>query len=569
MSATLSSLRAEDYAALEHESWIDSATAEAFGLYRVSSAEGAELVGRSDREDYAGIAFPVYDPGRSGPREYFLRRDHPPMENGKPKGKYLAPPGRCNRLLFGPGESEDALTDAEQLIIITEGLKKLVVAYRLARHNSERPRFLPCALNGVYGYRGVIGKTTDASGARVDEKGVIPDFDRINWDGRKVVIIFDSDVATNPMVAAALRGLLKELKSRGARAVALDLPTLEGLSKTGFDDFLAQQGPDEALSLIQTALISAEQATTKPVIDLSKALVSYTDLLKMELPERPRYISWLPAAGNVMVFGPRGVGKTFFQLAITVSLVCGTPLFGWKIEQAVGVLYIDGEMSVKELRDRLTFLMNDHPVAPLQFLTSELVYQRCEGRDLILTAEAMRHEVIRILDAHPGIKVLILDNISCLFSGINEDSKQDWEPINAWLIRLRHRGLTTVLVHHSGKSGQQRGTSGREDSLDTVIQLSPPAGHDPSKGCHFELNFTKCRSVQGDDVKPLDVHLQTVNEKTQWSVQPVEVSTLDRARQLVKEGVNGPTELAEELKINKGYASRILKKLKDEGAHVA
>ena len=44
----------------------------------------------------------------------------------------------------------------------------------------------------------------------------------------------------------------------------------------------------------------------------------------------------------------------------------------------------------------------------------------------------------------------------------------------------------------------------------------------------------------------------------------MEVSKLDRARQLVAEGVTGPTELSEELGINKGYASRLLKKLKEE-----
>lgn len=568
MSLTTRSLSVVDCKALERDSWIDSNTAEAFGLYRVSSADGAELVGRIDREDYAGIVFPIYWPGSSNPREYFLRRDHPPIEGGKPKGKYLAPPSRGNYLLFGP-EAADVLNDTGCPIVLVEGHKKLLAAYRLARHNSEHPRFLTCAISGVWNWKGTTGKTTDATGARVDEKGPIPDLNRITWARRDVVVIFDSDCATNGKVAAARRGLIAELKKRGARAVALDLPELDNLDKTGFDDFLAQRGPEEAFDLIQQALTSAELATAKPPLDLSKALVSFGDLLAMELPERPHYISWMPAAGNIMVFGPRGVGKTFFQLAITAALVSGTPLFGWKIDLAVGVLYIDGEMSIKELRERLTSLMNDPPVAPLQFLTSELVYQRCDGRDLILTAEAMRQEVVKILDAHPEIKVMILDNISCLFSGINEDSKQDWEPINAWLIRLRHRGLTTVLVHHAGKSGQQRGTSGREDSLDTVIQLSLPAGYDPRDGCHFELNFTKCRSVQGDDVRPLDVHLQAVNGVSQWSVQPVEVSTLDRARKLLAEGVTGPTELAEELGINKGYASRILKKLKAEGAYVA
>ena len=300
-------------------------------------------------------------------------------------------------------------------------------------------------------------------------------------------------------------------------------------------------------------------------LDLSKALVSYADLLTLELSERPRYLPWLPAAGNVMVFGPRGVGKTFFQLALTASLVSGTDLWGWKVEQPVGVLYIDGEMNIKELRDRITALMNVPPSAPLEFLTSQMVFERCDGSDLILTSDAMRQEVVKILDIHTGIKVLILDNISCLFTGLNEDSKSDWERIAAWLVRLRHRGLTIVLVHHAGKSGQQRGTSGREDSLDTVIQLSPPAGYDPRDGCHFELHFTKCRSVQGDAVRPLDVHLQTINGVSQWCVKPVEVSKLDLARRLVAEGVSGPSDLAEELRVTKGYASKLIKQLKHEG----
>lgn len=243
--------------------------------------------------------------------------------------------------------------------------------------------------------------------------------------------------------------------------------------------------------------------TENPVPNLAKALVSYPDLLALKIPARPRHLPWLPEGGNVMVYGSRGVGKTFFQLALAVALTTGKDLWKWKCPAPVGVLYVDGEMQLDELRNRITALSETPPTAPLEFLTSQLVYQRCDGKDLVLTSEAMRQEIVTILDARPDIRVVILDNISCLFSGINEDSKQDWEPITAWLIRLRHRGLATVLVHHAGKGGQQRGTSGREDSLDTVIQLAKPTGADARDGCHFELTFTKCRSVTGDDVASL------------------------------------------------------------------
>lgn len=301
-------------------------------------------------------------------------------------------------------------------------------------------------------------------------------------------------------------------------------------------------------------------------VDLSAALVSYTDLLSLQLSERPRYLPWLPEGGNVMVYGPRGVGKTFFQLALAVALTTGRNLWGWQCSGPVGVLYVDGEMHLDELRQRTTALMDLPPEASLEFLTSQLVYERCGKKDLVLSSEAMRQEVVNILNARPDIRVMILDNISCLFSGINEDSKQDWEPINAWLIRLRHRGLATVLVHHAGKGGQQRGTSGREDSLDTVIHLSKPMGVDAREGCHFELSFTKCRSVTGEPVAPLDVRLETVNERLQWKWQALEVSKLDEARKLVAEGVSGNKELAEELGVSPGYASKLLKRLRAEVA---
>src|SRR5262245_14923002 len=100
--ATRAALSSADCTALEQASWIDPAIAQAFGLSRGSSDEGAELVGRRDGEDYAGIAFPTFWPGEDRPREVYLRRDHPPLEshNGtlKPTQKYLAPPGRGNRL---------------------------------------------------------------------------------------------------------------------------------------------------------------------------------------------------------------------------------------------------------------------------------------------------------------------------------------------------------------------------------------------------------------------------------------------------------------------------------------
>jgi putative DNA primase/helicase len=169
----------------------------------------------------------------------------------------------------------------------------------------------------------------------------------------------------------------------------------------------------------------------------------------------------------------------------------------------------------------------------------------------------MRNAIGAILDVHPEIRVVILDNISCLFSGISEDSKQDWEPFNAWLVRLRHRGLSVVLVHHAGKTAQQRGTSGREDILDTVIALSWPPNYDPREGCHFHLKFTKTRSIKGEAVKALDVRLEDVDTNTlTWTVAALEDSLKTQIRRLLDEGLS-PTEIVKELNADASYVYRI------------
>lgn len=316
----------------------------------------------------------------------------------------------------------------------------------------------------------------------------------------------------------------------------------------------------QSLTKLAHASLNGEEQPT----GLVSALLEYATLVTLDLPTRKHYLPWLPAGGNVMVVGWRGVGKTWFQLGLAASLVTGTPFLKWMITDPVGVLYIDGEMQLGELRSRMTDLLPFPPKAPLHFLSSEMVYHQLK-RDLILSSEAVRDEILAILDVHPDIRVLILDNVSALFSGIDEDKKRDWEPIAGWLIRLRHRGLATVLVHHAGKGGQQRGTSGREDALDTVIHLDRPSTYEANEGCHFEVKFEKCRSVKGDDVGPLDVRLIDTGKPLTWAYERLEKSKEEQVRELLKDGLTSNAEIAEALGITRTYAWKLKKKIEKEG----
>jgi hypothetical protein len=249
-------LTGNDLATLD-KSYITPDLAKQAGIFRVDSHEGAELVGRNGRGDYSGIVFPYRWPGEENPREYRLRRDHPDMERDskgelKPKQKYLSAPGAGNKLYFPPGVNPTDLQNVDLPVVLVEGEKKALAIKRLCDEGYLSS--LSIAIPGVWNWRGTIGKTVDEKGARCDEKGPIPDLDRIAWHGRTVYIFFDVNVDSNDSVKNARRNLTYELQRRGAKVHHVKwTKKIEGIN--GPDDLLALDGygPAFVATMIQAA----------------------------------------------------------------------------------------------------------------------------------------------------------------------------------------------------------------------------------------------------------------------------------------------------------------------------
>jgi putative DNA primase/helicase len=72
---------------------------------------------------------------------------------------------------------------------------------------------------------------------------------------------------------------------------------------------------------------------------------------------------------------------------------------------------------------------------------------------------------------------------------------------------LRRQDKSVLLVHHDGKGGGQRGTSRKEDVLDTVIGLRKPPDYKSDQGARFEVHFEKSRGFYGPDAESFEAHL--------------------------------------------------------------
>lgn len=230
------------------------------GVRRVSHDEARDLCGiRYKSEHLEGVAFPYLDPNDDRIVTWRVRRDHPEIDSdGTPIAKYVSPPDR-KHLYFPPGAFPQ-LADTSAPVIVVES-EKAVLAIAAARlRTNQKPWPLPIAIGGCWGFRAVIGKATGENGARVDQKGPLPDFDRVTWTGRDTIILFDANAATNDKVQAAQRALAAELTRRGAKVRIAELPVEDGIN--GPDDYIGTHG-DAALFALLDAAKPAGTKTTK------------------------------------------------------------------------------------------------------------------------------------------------------------------------------------------------------------------------------------------------------------------------------------------------------------------
>jgi putative DNA primase/helicase len=224
------------------------------------------------------------------------------------------------------------------------------------------------------------------------------------------------------------------------------------------------------------------------------------------------------------------------------------------------VLLLDGEMPEADLRARL---MNVAAAAerPVERGAFEIVAADRVKRGIgNLGSPAVQAELDPWLE---GIELLILDNLSSLTVGLRENDSDAWSPIQQWLLQLRRRGLSVLIVHHAGKTGGQRGTSRREDVLDTSFCLRRPSDHSAAEGARFEVHIEKARGIHGELVLPFEARLETGDGKNAWSMKDVEDADRLRVAALPATGMT-VREIAEEIGIGKSVVHRMEQRIERE-----
>jgi P4 family phage/plasmid primase-like protien len=160
-----------------------------------------------------------------------LKLDCPRTRDGR-KIKYESPAGSTPHV-YVPAGTVDHLQRPESRLLFVEGEKKSLAADQFG---------FPCiGLVGVFGWK-----------PKKAER-LLPELEIVEWNGRDVLIVFDSDVSRKPEVADASARLAAQLKLHGAKVKVVLLPDEPDGAKNGLDDFLVRHGKDEFYKLIAQA----------------------------------------------------------------------------------------------------------------------------------------------------------------------------------------------------------------------------------------------------------------------------------------------------------------------------
>ena len=206
-----------------------------------------------------------------------------------------------------------------------------------------------------------------------------------------------------------------------------------------------------------------------------------------------------------MLHAPRGVGKTHVAHGVGVAVATASNFLRWQAARLRKALLLDGEMPAVVLQQRLssTVITSGAKVTDPNFLRIAAGDSLPDG--LPDLSNPKNHQFYA--DVVADSDFVIVDNLSTICPGLKENDADSWTPVQAWALSLRRAGKSVLFVHHDGKSGAQRGTSRKEDVLDSVISLRRPPNYDPSEGARFEVHFEKYRGFYGPDAEAFEAKL--------------------------------------------------------------
>lgn len=294
--------------------------------------------------------------------------------------------------------------------------------------------------------------------------------------------------------------------------------------------------------------------------------------LGAELPVDKELLGPMILAKSIgLIAGPRGGGKSWCAMIFAYAIAAGKHVNPWGTGSGAPVAYLDGEMRAAGVQERFSLLHAknlDEQSRNLAEANIHIISRDYVG-DLIgsIDAEDGQAKIDELIPA--GTQLIIVDNLSAWTSGGREDSSS-WTGTKNWIIKKRLNGIAVLLIHHTGKNGQQRGTSMHEDLLDYSILLSPLPSEDSRKDTRFGIEHTKLRDHIPELRQKYECSIWVEDATFHFEFNPAGFNPSQHEIQMLAMRKDGMTQddIAIELNISKSTVCRTLQRLNERAAAV-
>jgi hypothetical protein len=132
--------------------------------------------------------------------------------------------------------------------------------------------------------------------------------------------------------------------------------------------------------------------------------------------------------------------------------------------------------------------------------------------------------------------------------------------LTEWFNDLNQQGVSLIFLHHAGKGGTQRGSSEKEDMLDSVLRLQRPANKKNEANLCVEISQEKCRAEckEARWLKPFELSLETRDDRAQWTIRPARNAQIEAAFEMFADGMK-PSDVFTDLGIARSTAFKYRK----------
>jgi RecA-family ATPase len=306
--------------------------------------------------------------------------------------------------------------------------------------------------------------------------------------------------------------------------------------------------------------------------------VSIHKLSGMQIEKAKEIVHPFIYEGSSMeIYAQSGVGKTWFSLELCLSIASGRSFLDkYEVINPRPVFYIDGEMKLEMMQDRINNIVMRHGAS---FRIPEGYFELSNPyihEDKVIpklnhpeTIRSIKEKVKEISERTGQPVFLVIDNLSCL-TDMKENEGDDYIPMLDLYTNLKTQNHSICHIHHANKSGNgSRGTSRRHDALDTIIKLARPSDYEEHQGANFNVHFEKHRNFAGEYALPFNAKIDPDDNYVNWKI--TEFSEAIEGQILTEWVVNSPNitvdKVSTKLDIPSSTVHRKLQKMKNDGRY--